>query len=122
MNPAAELQSAGEAWSRHAWGDLYAILSDAERHQPLDPEDLERFAVAAHLIGKDLESDDLWTRAHHAWLTRGDVPRAARCVFWLGVDLVLSGEWSRGAGWVARAQRLLDARQWTARSGGTGWP
>ncbi|MEU0391439.1 hypothetical protein ABZ208_01370 [Streptomyces sp. NPDC006208] len=110
MKPAVT-QAAGEALARHAWGDVFAILSEADRHQPLDPEDLERLALAAHLIGKDSESDELWTRAHHAWLTRGDVPRAVRCVFWLGLDLVLSGEWARGAGWTARAQRLLDAGQ-----------
>ncbi|MFG2982237.1 LuxR C-terminal-related transcriptional regulator [Streptomyces sp. NPDC048258] len=90
---------------------MFAILSEADRHEPLGPEDLERLALAAHLIGKAPESDDLWTRAHHAWLTRDDVPRAVRCVFWLGLDLVLSGEWARAAGWTARARRLLDAGQ-----------
>ncbi|MFG2888286.1 LuxR C-terminal-related transcriptional regulator [Streptomyces sp. NPDC048248] len=109
MKPAAALQAADEALARRAWGEVFAILSEADRHQPLDPEDLERLALAAHLVGRDSESDDLWTRAHHAWLTRGDGPRAVRCVFWLGLDLVLSGEWARGAGWMARAQRLLDA-------------
>ncbi|MBT2448670.1 hypothetical protein J7F03_16545 [Streptomyces sp. ISL-43] len=108
MNPAAESRSAGEAWSRRAWGDLFAILSEADRHQPLDPDDLERLALAAHLTGRDPESDDLWTRAHHAWLTRGDVPRAVRCVFWLGLNLALGGKWARSAGWMARARRLLD--------------
>jgi hypothetical protein len=109
MDPAAALQSAGEALARHAWGDAYAILSQADRRRPLDPGDLERLALAAHMIGKDHESDDLWTTAHHAWLSRGEVPRAVRCVFWLAIDLVVSGEWSRSTGWVARARRLLDA-------------
>ncbi|MFJ3727331.1 LuxR C-terminal-related transcriptional regulator [Streptomyces sp. NPDC090045] len=108
MEPAAAQRSAGAALARHAWGDVYVVLSEADRRHPLDPEDLERLALAAHLTGRDAESDDLWTRAHHAWLTRGDVPRAVRCVFWLGLDLVLSGEWSRCAGWTARARRLLD--------------
>lgn len=111
MDAAAELNPADEAWSRHAWGDVFAILSAADRRRPLDPGDLERLALAAHLTGRDTESDDLWTRAHHAWLTRGDVPRAVRCVFWLGLDLVLSGERSRSAGWIARARRLLDGAQ-----------
>ncbi|MGW6979206.1 LuxR C-terminal-related transcriptional regulator [Streptomyces sp. NPDC054932] len=111
MKPAAARRSADEARSRNAWGDVFAILSEADRHQPLPPEDLERLALAAHLTGKGSLSSDLWTRAHHAWLTRGDAPRAVRCVFWLGLDLVLSGQWSRGSGWTARAQRLLDAGQ-----------
>ncbi|MFD6971557.1 LuxR C-terminal-related transcriptional regulator [Streptomyces sp. NPDC059949] len=108
MEPAAAQRSAEAALSRHAWGDVFAILSEADRQHPLGPEDLERLALAAHLTGRDPASDDLWTRAHHAWLTRGDVPRAVRCVFWLGLDLVLAGEWARCAGWTARARRLLD--------------
>ncbi|MEU9087814.1 LuxR C-terminal-related transcriptional regulator [Streptomyces sp. NPDC048357] len=111
MEPAAAQRSAEAARSRHAWGEVFAILSEADRQHPLDPEDLERLALAAHLTGRVTESDDLWTRAHHAWLTRGDVPRAVHCVFWLGLDLVLSGEWSRCAGWTARARRLLDDGQ-----------
>ncbi|MEV0804678.1 LuxR C-terminal-related transcriptional regulator [Kribbella sp. NPDC050281] len=111
MRPAAARRSAGEALSRHAWGDAYAILSDGDRHHPLAPDDLERFALAAHMIGKDPESDDLWTRAHHAWLSDGEVSRAVRCTFWLGVNLVVSGRWAQSAGWLARGRRLLDATQ-----------
>ncbi|MGG8406140.1 LuxR C-terminal-related transcriptional regulator [Streptomyces sp. 12297] len=107
MEPATEPQSAGEAWSRHAWGEVFAILSEADRQRPLDADDLERLALAAHLTGRGPESEDLWTRAHHAWLTRGEVPRAVRCAFWLGLDLLLRGERSRSAGWTARARRLL---------------
>ncbi|MFC5267399.1 LuxR C-terminal-related transcriptional regulator [Kribbella qitaiheensis] len=111
MRPAAAPPSAGEALSRHAWGDAFAILSESDRHQPLAPDDLERFALAAHMIGKDPESDDLLTRAHHAWLSGGDVPRAVRCAFWLGVNLVVSGQSARSAGWLARGRRLLHAQQ-----------
>ncbi len=108
MRAAEDPRNASEAISRHAWVDAYALLAEADRLDPLGPDDLERFARAAHLIGRDRESDDIWTRAHHAWLSTGDVPRAVRCVFWLALDLVLSGEWSRSAGWMARARRLLD--------------
>ncbi|MFB7169294.1 LuxR C-terminal-related transcriptional regulator [Streptomyces sp. NPDC056254] len=111
MNPAPDPRSAEEAWARHAWGDVFEILAEADRRRPLPPDGLERLALAAHLTGRRPESGELWTRAHHAWLTRGDVPRAVHCVFWLGLDLVLSGEWSHAAGWMARARRLLDAEQ-----------
>ncbi|MFD9221417.1 hypothetical protein ACFWDI_15710 [Streptomyces sp. NPDC060064] len=65
-------------------GDVYAILSEADGLHPLDPDDLERLALAAHVTGRDPESDEVWARAHHAWLSRGEVQRAVRCVFWLG--------------------------------------
>ena len=78
---------------------------------PLEPEDLERLATAAYLVGRDADSIDIWTRAHHEFLRRGDVQRAARCAFWLAFILLNKGELVRGGGWVARARRLLDDGQ-----------
>ena len=46
-------------------------------------EDLELLATAAYLVGKDNDSADVWARAHHECLRRGDGVRAARCAFWL---------------------------------------
>ena len=40
-------------------------------------------ATAAYLVGKDNDSADVWARAHHECLRRGDGVRAARCAFWL---------------------------------------
>jgi DNA-binding NarL/FixJ family response regulator len=78
-----------------------------DRNAPLAPDDLERLATAAYLLGKATESTSLWTRAHQELLSRGDVERAARCAFWLAFGLVNRGEHARG-GWTARARRLLD--------------
>jgi len=56
--------------------------------------------------------DDEWAagieRAHHAHVEAGEPARAVRCAFWLGLNLALRGETSRGSGWLARARRLLD--------------
>lgn len=89
-------------------GDAYAQLSAADQQAPLGPEDLERLATAAYLIGRDAEGTDLWTRAHHGLLSRGDTARAVRCAFWLGFSSSLRGEMGQAAGWLARARRLLD--------------
>jgi DNA-binding CsgD family transcriptional regulator len=97
-----------EAFGRRAWGDAYRQLLAADQDAPLAPEDLERLAMAAHLVGRDAESSDCWVRAHHAFLSRGDAERAARCAFWLAFWLMIQGERARGGGWLARAQRLLD--------------
>ena len=72
-----------EAFRRRAWGDAFAELSAADREAPLEPDDLERLAIAAYLVGNDDESVELWARAHHACLRLGDVrgPRAVR-VWW----------------------------------------
>jgi hypothetical protein len=80
----------------------------ADREAALEPEDLERLAIAAHLLGRDAESAEVWARAHHAFLDRGAAPDAARCAFWLGFTSLIQGEPARSGGWLARGQRLLD--------------
>jgi ATP/maltotriose-dependent transcriptional regulator MalT len=108
MTAADTLDRGRESFGRQAWADAFVRLSAADREAPLAPEDLERLATAAYLVGKDAESDQAWTRAHHEWLRLGAVERAARCAFWLAVGLLQRGELAPSGGWVARARRLLD--------------
>jgi len=95
-----------ESFARRAWADAYACLSAADRKASLEPKDLERLATAAYLSGKD--SDDIWARAHHGFLDRGDREQAARCALWLAFGLLDRGDLARSGGWLSRAQRLLD--------------
>jgi DNA-binding CsgD family transcriptional regulator len=105
---ASALQQGRDAYRRQAWADAYARLSASEREASLGPEDLQRLATAAHLLGREAESADLWARAHQECLARGDPERAVRCAFWLAVGLLEKGEVAQGSGWLARARRLLD--------------
>src|SRR5919109_2445671 len=111
MATADALDRGRECFGRQAWGDAYAQLSAADHEAPLEPEDLERLATAAYLVGRDADSADIWARAHHEFLSRGDVERAARCAFWLAFGLLNKGELARGGGWIARTRRLLDDGQ-----------
>jgi DNA-binding CsgD family transcriptional regulator len=106
MISADSLERGRESHARRAWGDAYAQLSAADREGSLEPEDLERLATAAYLFGKD--TDDIWARAYHAFLDGGDRERAARCAFWLVLDLLTRGELARANGWLARTQHLLE--------------
>jgi DNA-binding CsgD family transcriptional regulator len=99
------------AFGRRAWGDAYAQLSAADHQAPLAPEDLERLAIAAYLVGRDADSAEIWARAHQAFLSREDAERAARCALWLAFGLLDRGEAARAGGWIARARRLLDDRR-----------
>jgi DNA-binding NarL/FixJ family response regulator len=108
---AAALDRGRTSFGRQAWGDAYAQLSAADREAALEPDDLERLAMAAHLVGRDSDSADAYARAHHGFLNRGDTPRAARCAFWLAFHLLIGGEPARSGGWIARGQRLLDDGQ-----------
>jgi DNA-binding CsgD family transcriptional regulator len=111
MTTAGIVDRGREAFARQAWAEAYAELSAADRHAPLEADDLDRLAASAYLMGKDAESSDIWARAHQEFLNQGQVERAVRCAFWLGFGLLNGGEQARGAGWVARARRLLDERQ-----------
>ena len=108
----AEARAHGrECFDRRAWADAFAELSAADGEAPLEPEDLERLATAAYLLGRDEDSVQVWERAHHELLRRGDEERAARCAGWMVFVLMNGGEFARGGGWLARARRLLDDGQ-----------
>lgn len=108
MTAGGSLDRARAVFERQAWGEAYAQLGALDREAALAPEDLERLAIAAHLVGRDAESADAWTRAHHAFLGQGAAPEAARCAFWLGFTFLIQGESAKSGGWLARGQRLLD--------------
>jgi DNA-binding CsgD family transcriptional regulator len=97
-----------EAFRSRHWAAAWARLSEADRAAPLGIDDLELLATSAYLIGKDELSDDLWIRAHNECVRLHNVPRAARCTFWLVLDLLNRGEAARASGWLGRAHRLLD--------------
>jgi len=71
-------------------------------------DDLERQATAAYLRGEDDATEALWIRAHNECLRSEDLPRAARCIVWLVLDLFNRREWARGNGWLARGMHLLE--------------
>ncbi|HEY6064620.1 MAG TPA: protein kinase [Thermoanaerobaculia bacterium] len=106
-----------DAFVRHNWSDAWAELSAANQETPLEPEDLDRLATAAYLTGRDADATDLWGRAHQAFLSRNDLPRAARSALWLAFGLIARGESSTSAGWVARAGRVLEGADDCAEKG-----
>jgi len=96
-----------QAFAQRAWKEAYARLSAADAGAPLEGRDLEMMATAAYLIGNDEGSETAWTRAYE-WLRTRDKRRAARCAFWLVLQLLAIGDWARGGGWLSTAERLLD--------------
>src|SRR5204862_3092579 len=60
-----------ESFGRWAWADAFDQLSAADREVRLAPEDLERLAIAAYLVGRDADRDDVLARAHQEWLRLG---------------------------------------------------
>jgi DNA-binding CsgD family transcriptional regulator len=98
-----------DAFQREAWSDARALLTEAERETPLDADDLERLAVAAHLVGDDTASIDALTRAHHGFLQRGDAICAARVAIWITFAMIeRPALQAQAMGWLARARRLFE--------------
>ena len=93
-----------------AWRDAFTHLSAADAEVPLEPEDLDRLATAAYLIGRDYDAHAAWSRAYHEHADRGDVDRAAHSGFWLSTTLLLASETAQSHGWLARTERLLDGQ------------
>jgi DNA-binding CsgD family transcriptional regulator len=101
-----QLDRGRAAYTRRAWREAHAALSAAE---PLGAEDLERLATAAYMLGRDDEYVELLERAHHEHLRGGERLRAARCAFWIAIDLNILGATSRATGWIGRARRLVES-------------
>lgn len=93
---------------RRSWAEAYARLTKADKKNSLSAKDLESLATAAYLTGKTSESQEIWSRAHNAFLEDKNAERAVHCAFWLGFLLLHSGEFARGGGWISRAGRLLE--------------
>jgi DNA-binding CsgD family transcriptional regulator len=96
-----------ESYARRAWKDAYESLSRADQASPLGAEDLELLATSAYMLGRDNDLSAL-ERAYHGYLEAGEALRAARCAFWVGMQLSTLGEIGRGTGWLGRARRLVE--------------
>lgn len=108
MHATATVAQGREFYARRAWRDAYEELSKVDDLTPLAADDLDRLATAAYLIGRDEPAVLAFQRAHHEFREHGDVGRAVRSAFWLGLFLVLRGRMAEGAGWLGRAHRLLE--------------
>ena len=105
------LEQGRASYARRQWVDACRALSSADDEQPLDAGDLELLATSAYMLGRQDEYFSALERSHHAHLDAGEVDRAVRCAFWVGVNLAREGEMGRASGWLGRAQRLLEKQR-----------
>jgi len=103
------LDEARRAYDARAWVDAFGLLSRIDQAAPLAAADLERLAIAAAMAGRDDVMLAVMERLHQQSLDTGRTEEAARAAFWLGLRLVSMGEAGRAAGWLQRAQRLVDS-------------
>jgi DNA-binding NarL/FixJ family response regulator len=105
---APELERGREQFRRREWDEAYRSMSAADRAAPLGVDDLESYALAAYLSGREAEYVGALERAYHAHLDADERCRAASCAFWIGFRLAQRRESGRATGWLGRARRLLD--------------
>ncbi len=102
-----QLARARRSYRQRAWTGAFQAFSRADREAALEAADLESFAMAAYLVGRDREYIETLERAYNAHLNAGGFARAIRCAFWLGFRLLMRGETGRATGWFGRAERML---------------
>lgn len=107
MQPVGAISRGRESYTRRAWRDAYEALREADEHAALEAPDRELLAIAAYLIGRDEAAVGGLERTHREYLDQGEVARAVRCAFWVGLFLLLRGRHAEGGGWLGRAERLL---------------
>ena len=103
------LQTGRKHFEARDWRRAFDSLTNADAAAMLGAEDLRRLATSAYMLGLDEEYADSLRRAHEAFLERDDIQHAIRCAFWIGHSLMFRGQRTEGAGWFARANRLLDS-------------
>jgi DNA-binding CsgD family transcriptional regulator len=103
-----DLEQGRESYARSAWGPAYESLARVDELESLAAEDLELLATSAYMLGREDEWMRILERAYHRHAEAGETRRAARCAFWIGIQLALRGEMGPATGWLGRAQRLLE--------------
>jgi DNA-binding CsgD family transcriptional regulator len=102
------LERGRASYAKRAWLDAYEWLSRADEDDLLEPDDLELLARSAYMLGCDDDYVRGLERAHHGHLDADEVPKAARCTWWIGLNLLMRGETARANGWFGRGDRLLE--------------
>jgi len=107
--PRDELLDRGRvAYAANRWAAAVDDLRAADDVAPLSLDDLERLAVAAHLIGRNDLAVQTGMRAFSVAADSGDLERAARSGFWTGLGFAFHGEVAQAGAWFARANEVLE--------------
>jgi class 3 adenylate cyclase len=102
------LEAARAAAARSRWREAYDAYTTSTA-DALTPEDIERFAEAAWWMGHRDEAVGLRQRSYVAYSAAGDKLPAARVAVTLFWDHLSNGAFAVARGWLAKAERLLEA-------------
>jgi tetratricopeptide (TPR) repeat protein len=97
-----------DAMDRHAWTEAMEVFLAADRDGGLAPADLELLGAAAWWAGRPDESNEALERAFTGHNEAGRSREAAWVAMLLAYQAFRRRLESIGAGWLARAERLLE--------------
>lgn len=117
MRQHGDLDFGRAAYDRRCWLDAYKSLTIAAEQSTLDAQDLWRLGVSAYMIGREEDWVAALERRYRAQRDSDEGVAAARSAFWIGFYLASRGAAGRAAGWLGRAQRLLDGKAPCAEEG-----
>lgn len=101
------LDGARDAVARHAWAEAVEALTKVDREASLSAEDLERLGTASWWMGHPDEATEALERAFTAYANADQPLEAATVAMNLAYQAFRGQAGPIGAGWVARAERLL---------------
>jgi hypothetical protein len=114
----ADLVRAGRAaLGQHAWSKAFELLQQADAESLLSPDDLQRLAEAAWWTGRWDESCRVLERAYAGFVEAENMRRAAMMCVKLTESYHFKGAQSVSAGWLKRAERLLENDEGTGEYG-----
>lgn len=107
MGVLEDLSHARETFERGDWRGAHEAWSALDTGQ-LTTADLVHAGTAAYLLGERQESQRLLQRAFDALEAQDEVAAAVRVAFQVAMTYATGGEPGHFAGWVARAERLVE--------------
>ena len=114
---AGDIEAARQFVSRNAWQEAYDALQKVAKTEQLSGADLNALADSAWWTGRLEESIDSREQAYAQYLKEGESAKAARAAVWLALDHFAKQAHSLAAGWLSRAERLLEDEQDSVESG-----
>ena len=106
-----ELAVGRSALTERRWSDAIGLLTDAAASHPLAGADLDGLGEACWWLGRLTDAIAYRERAFSAHESAGDHVAAARTALALVADHGQRQESSLSAGWLRRAERLLDGQE-----------
>ncbi len=99
-----------EALQQHAWTPAFELLTQADQEGPIGASDLVALAEAAWFTGRGDRAIEVRERAFRAYQAETDPLQASLLALELTRDYGLKQQYSIAAGWLHRAERLLEGR------------